>query len=45
MRVQAKPGRPGPNTIYEEKETISYHLDWALNDKAIEKKSKTDGII
>jgi len=29
---------------YKEKETISYNLDWSLNDKAIEKKSKTDGI-
>lgn len=44
VKVQAKPGRPGSKTIYKEKETISYNLDWTLNDKAIEKKSKTDGI-
>ena len=44
VKVQAKPGKPGPHTLYIEREKISYHLDWVLNEKAIEKKSKTDGI-
>ncbi|MBW1863696.1 MAG: IS1634 family transposase [Deltaproteobacteria bacterium] len=42
--IQAKPGKPGPHTRYIEREKISYHLEWTLNEKAIEKKSKTDGI-
>ena len=43
-RIQEKPGRPGPHTRYIEREKISYQLEWTLNEKAIEKKSKTDGI-
>jgi transposase len=42
--IQEKPGRPGPHTRYIEREKISYQLEWTLNETALVKKSKTDGI-
>ena len=44
VRVQATPGRPGPRTVYVEKEQVRYQLEWSRNDRAIEAASKTDGI-
>lgn len=44
VRVQATPGRPGPRTVYVEKEQVRYQLEWSRNDQAIETASKTDGI-
>ena len=44
VRVPATPGRPGPRTVYVEKEAIRYRLEWSRNEQAIEEASKTDGI-
>lgn len=44
VQVQATPGRPGPRTVYVEKEEIRYRLEWSCNEQAIEEASKTDGI-
>ena len=38
------PGRPGPNTRYEDKEQIIYHIWWYRDEEVIEQASKTDGI-
>ena len=37
-------GRPGPNTQYEDREQITYHIKWYRDEEAIEQASKTDGI-
>ena len=42
--VKIGPGRPGPNTQYEEREQITYHLKWSRDEEAIKQASKTDGI-
>ncbi len=44
VRKQSSPGRPGPNTVYYEQETISFKLEYALNKDAVLKSSRTDGI-
>lgn len=44
IRKQEKPGRPGPNTKYIEIEEIKYSLDWKLNEDAISKAARKDGI-
>ena len=44
VQRQIGPGKPGPNTRYKEEETISYHLEWELDHKAIEDLSTRDGI-
>lgn len=44
IRVQATPGRPGPNTVYKQEQVHRYRLDWSRNDRAIEQAAKTDGI-
>jgi transposase len=44
VRVQTTPGKPGPKTRYEERETIRYRIGWALNKQAILDESKTDGL-
>lgn len=44
VRTQMGPGRPGPKTVYQETEEISYRLHWEINEQAIVEKSKTDGI-
>ena len=43
-RVQERPGRPGPNTVYKELTTQRYRLTWAVDGKAVEQASKLDGI-
>lgn len=44
QRVKVGPGRPGPNSKYEDKELITYHIQWCRNETTIEQASKTDGI-
>jgi len=44
QEVKKGPGRPGSNTQYEDKEKITYHIQWHRDEKAIEQASKTDGI-
>ena len=35
VQRQIGPGKPGPNTLHKEEETISYRLEWELDHKAI----------
>ena len=42
-RVQDRPGRPGPRTVYKELTTQRYRLTWAVDDPAVEQASKLDG--
>ncbi len=44
QRVKTGPGRPGPNTRYEDREQIVYHIQWHRDEEAIEQAAKTDGI-
>jgi len=45
VKVKLTPGRPSPFTsVYKNKWEFSYSIQWALNKKAIEEESKTDGI-
>lgn len=44
QRVKKGPGRPGPNSKYEEREVITYDIQWHRDENAIEQASKTDGI-
>ncbi len=44
QRVKKGPGRPGPNAQYEDREQITYHIQWHRDEEAIEQASKTDGI-
>ena len=44
VQRQIGPGKPGPNTLYKEEETISYRLEWELDHKAIEDITTRDGI-
>ncbi|MDP3284762.1 MAG: IS1634 family transposase [Desulfobacterales bacterium] len=43
-KVKIGRGRPGPNTDYENREQISYRLQWCRNEEAIKKDARTDGI-
>ena len=43
VKKQAKPGKPGPNTVYTEKEISHFKLEYTLNEDAIEKASRMDG--
>ncbi|MCP4181640.1 MAG: IS1634 family transposase [bacterium] len=44
VRVQAYRGRPGPKTVYREKEIIHYKLVYFLDEKALEEEANCDGI-
>ena len=44
VQRQIGPGKPGPNTLYKEEETISYRLEWELDHKAIKDLATRDGI-
>lgn len=44
VKVKIGPGRPGPNTKYEEQDQVSYHIQWHRDEKAIKRASKSDGI-
>lgn len=43
IRKQSTPGRPGPNTIYQETEVISFKLEYALNEDAVLRAGRMDG--
>jgi hypothetical protein len=42
--VQVGRGRPGPNTRYEEKESVSYRLEWARDEDEIARARRSDGL-
>lgn len=44
QKTKIGPGRPGQNTQYEDREQITYHIQWHRDEEAIEQASKTDGI-
>ncbi len=44
QKIKIGPGRPGPNTQYEDRELITYHIKWYRDEEAIEQALKTDGI-
>ena len=44
VQSQICPGKPGPNTRYRKKETISYRLKWELDHQAIKDMATHDGI-
>lgn len=44
QRVKIGPGRPGPNSNYEDRELITYSIQWCRNETVIEQASKIDGI-
>jgi len=44
VRTQTTPGKPGPKTLYKEKETILFKLKYAVNHDAVARAARTDGI-
>jgi len=44
VTVKMGRGRRGPNSKYEEKESITYRLQWQRNAEVIEKAAKSDGV-
>ena len=44
VKVQAKPGRPGPDTIYTEKENCFFRIEYSVNEDALSRVERTDGI-
>lgn len=44
QRVKIGPGRPGPKSKYEDRELVTYDIQWCRNEIAIKQASKTDGI-
>ncbi len=44
VTVKTSPGRPGPNSKYEEREHVRFNLQWHRDENAIEQASRTDGI-
>jgi transposase len=42
-QVKVGRGRPGPNTRYEQKETIHYQLAWQRDEREIRQAQRTDG--
>jgi len=44
IKKQSSPGKPGPNTVYSEKEISSFRIEYLLNEEAILKSTRTDGI-
>jgi transposase len=44
VKVQAKPGRPGPDTIYTEKENSFFRIEYSVNEQALSRAERTDGI-
>jgi len=44
QKIKIGPGRKGPNTQYEDRERITYHIKWYRDEEAIEQALKTDGI-
>jgi transposase len=44
QKVKIGRGRSGPNTQYEDQEHIAYNINWCIDEEAIEKASKTDGM-
>jgi len=43
-RVQVGRGRPGPNTRYEDKESVNYRLEWARDEDEIARARRSDGL-
>ncbi len=43
-QIKVGPGRPGPNSIYKEKECISYAVKWYRDEEAIERAEASDGV-
>lgn len=41
---QSTPGRPGPKTVYHEKEIIRFKLEYTINKDEVLKAARTDGI-
>lgn len=44
IKKQVSPGKPGPNTIYTEKNIPSFKIEYSLNEAAVLKTARTDGI-
>ncbi len=44
ITTQSSPGRPGPKTIYSEKEIVSFKLEYTLNENTVLLAARTDGI-
>jgi transposase len=43
-RVKLGPGRPGVNSQYQEREIITYQIQWTQDKAAIAKAQRTDGL-
>jgi transposase len=43
-RAQVGRGRPGPNTRYEEKQSVSYRLEWRRDEDEIARARRSDGL-
>jgi transposase len=44
VRTQSTPGRPGPKTVYKEEEITSFSLEYAIDQDAVSKAARTDGL-
>jgi len=44
VRTQNGPGRPGPDTKYKEEEKITFRLEYSVNQEAVSRAARSDGI-
>ena len=44
VRTQAGPGRPGPDTKYREEEKITFRLEYSVNEEAVSRAARSDGV-
>lgn len=44
VKKQSSPGRPGPNTVYNDTELLSFKLEYDLNEDAVLKAERKDGL-
>ncbi len=44
IKVKVSPGRPGLNTVYKNKWSFTYSIEWELDKQAIAEASKSNGI-
>lgn len=44
VRTQSTPGKPGPKTVYNEKEITLFKLEYTVNHEAVARAARTDGI-
>lgn len=44
IKVKVSPGRPSLNSVYKNKWSYTYRIEWKMNERAIREASRVDGI-